>query len=34
MDHGDPTIEGATVWFCSDEHVTFDPGSIGPVPAR
>ena len=30
MDHGDPTIEGATVWFCSDEHVTFDPGSIGP----
>jgi D-serine deaminase-like pyridoxal phosphate-dependent protein len=30
MDHGDPTIEGATVWFCSDEHVTFDPDSIGP----
>lgn len=28
MDHGDPTIEGATVWFCSDEHVTFSP----PVP--
>jgi D-serine deaminase-like pyridoxal phosphate-dependent protein len=23
MDHGDPSIEGATVWFCSDEHVTF-----------
>jgi D-threonine aldolase len=23
MDHGDPTIDGATVWFCSDEHVTF-----------
>ncbi len=23
MDHGDPTIEGATVLFCSDEHVTF-----------
>ncbi len=23
MDHGNPTIEGATVWFCSDEHVTF-----------
>src|SRR5262245_25539834 len=25
MDHGDPTIEGANVWFCSDEHVTFAP---------
>lgn len=25
MDHGDPTIEGARVWFCSDEHVTFAP---------
>jgi D-threonine aldolase len=23
MDHGNPSIEGATVWFCSDEHVTF-----------
>ena len=23
MDHGNPTIEGAKVWFCSDEHVTF-----------
>jgi D-serine deaminase-like pyridoxal phosphate-dependent protein len=25
MDHGDPTIDGAQVWFCSDEHVTFEP---------
>lgn len=25
MDHGDPTVEGGTVWFCSDEHVTFSP---------
>ncbi len=25
MDHGNPTIEGARVWFCSDEHVTFAP---------
>ncbi|HVC69533.1 MAG TPA: alanine racemase [Acidimicrobiales bacterium] len=25
MDHGNPTIEGAEVWFCSDEHVTFAP---------
>jgi len=23
MDHGNPAIEGAAVWFCSDEHVTF-----------
>jgi len=23
MDHGDPTIDDADVWFCSDEHVTF-----------
>src|SRR5205807_6653665 len=26
MDHGDPTVIGHTVWFCSDEHVTFGPG--------
>jgi D-serine deaminase-like pyridoxal phosphate-dependent protein len=26
MDHGNPTIEGSQVWFCSDEHVTFAPG--------
>jgi D-serine deaminase-like pyridoxal phosphate-dependent protein len=25
MDHGLPTIAGARVWFCSDEHVTFGP---------
>ncbi|HVP28258.1 MAG TPA: alanine racemase [Myxococcota bacterium] len=25
MDHGNPSIEGARVWFCSDEHVTFAP---------
>jgi D-serine deaminase-like pyridoxal phosphate-dependent protein len=23
MDHGNPSIAGAQVWFCSDEHVTF-----------
>jgi D-serine deaminase-like pyridoxal phosphate-dependent protein len=23
MDHGNPTIENAEVWFCSDEHITF-----------
>jgi D-serine deaminase-like pyridoxal phosphate-dependent protein len=31
MDHGNPELPGASVWFCSDEHVTFDPGSLGPV---
>jgi D-serine deaminase-like pyridoxal phosphate-dependent protein len=25
MDHGLPTVEGAQVWFCSDEHTTFAP---------
>jgi D-serine deaminase-like pyridoxal phosphate-dependent protein len=25
MDHGDPSIHDAKVWFCSDEHVTFAP---------
>ncbi|MGO9197090.1 MAG: alanine racemase [Acidimicrobiales bacterium] len=25
MDHGNPSIAGAEVWFCSDEHVTFAP---------
>lgn len=34
MDHGDPRIDGAKVWFCSDEHVTFSPASGGgPLPA-
>jgi D-serine deaminase-like pyridoxal phosphate-dependent protein len=25
MDHGNPSIDGGEVWFCSDEHVTFAP---------
>jgi D-serine deaminase-like pyridoxal phosphate-dependent protein len=25
MDHGLPTIAGASVWLCSDEHITFAP---------
>ena len=25
MDHGNPSIDGANVWFLSDEHVTFSP---------
>jgi D-serine deaminase-like pyridoxal phosphate-dependent protein len=32
MDHGNPSVDGATVWFCSDEHLTFAPddGSAAP----
>ncbi|MGZ4683485.1 MAG: alanine racemase [Acidimicrobiales bacterium] len=38
MDHGNPSLaepDGARVWFCSDEHLTFGPpkGQAGP-PAR
>jgi D-serine deaminase-like pyridoxal phosphate-dependent protein len=29
MDHGNPTVEGGAVWFCSDEHITFAP--VQPV---
>jgi D-serine deaminase-like pyridoxal phosphate-dependent protein len=25
MDHGNPSVEHGTVWFCSDEHTTFRP---------
>jgi D-serine deaminase-like pyridoxal phosphate-dependent protein len=31
MDHGDPTMPGATVFFCSDEHITFVPGEDAPM---
>jgi D-serine deaminase-like pyridoxal phosphate-dependent protein len=31
MDHGNPTVPGATVWFCSDEHTTFAPDDSGSV---
>ena len=27
MDHGNPTVPDATVWFTSDEHLTFAPAS-------
>ena len=34
MDHGNPTVDGGLVWFCSDEHVTFSPEPAGaPLPA-
>ena len=23
MDHGNPSVDGCKVWFCSDEHITF-----------
>ncbi|MGE0299001.1 alanine racemase [Pseudonocardia sp.] len=29
MDHGNPTVPGGHVWFCSDEHLTFGPD--GPL---
>ena len=35
MDHGNPTIPGAAVWFCSDEHTTFsaegEPFAVGDL---
>jgi len=34
MDHGDPSVEGADVWFCSDEHLTFSPSSALRVGDR
>ena len=34
MDHGPPTIPGASVWFCSDEHVTYGADSPPRVGDR
>jgi D-threonine aldolase len=34
MDHGNPEIEGQTVWYCSDEHVTFGPPEAVSVGDR
>ncbi|MDQ1397162.1 MAG: hypothetical protein QOG64_2421 [Acidimicrobiaceae bacterium] len=32
MDHGNPTLaDGSSVWFCSDEHLTFAPTPERPV---
>lgn len=31
-DHGNPSIEGGDVWFCSDEHITFGPAEGQPQP--
>lgn len=32
MDHGNPTIKDHSVWFCSDEHITFSPSEGTPQP--
>lgn len=34
MDHGNPRIDGAKVWFCSDEHITFAPDDFVRVGDR
>jgi D-serine deaminase-like pyridoxal phosphate-dependent protein len=31
MDHGNPIVAGATVWFCSDEHLTMQPDEFDTV---
>ncbi|MCP4435809.1 MAG: metal-activated pyridoxal enzyme [Actinomycetia bacterium] len=33
MDHGEPTIQGYNVFFCSDEHTTVLPGADGTLAA-
>jgi len=34
MDHGNPAVDGARVWFCSDEHITFAPDAPVAVGDR
>jgi D-serine deaminase-like pyridoxal phosphate-dependent protein len=34
MDHGNPAVDGAKVWFCSDEHLTFAPERPARVGER
>jgi D-threonine aldolase len=31
MDHGNPSIPGGAVWFCSDEHTTWQPDEFADV---
>ena len=33
MDHGNPSVVGGSVWFCSDEHLTYAARPIGPRSA-
>ncbi len=30
-DHGNPSIEGADVWYCSDEHIVFSQEEDHPA---
>ncbi len=34
MDHGNPTVPGGQVWFCSDEHLTFGAAELPRVGDR
>jgi D-serine deaminase-like pyridoxal phosphate-dependent protein len=34
MDHGNPSVVGGTVWFCSDEHLTYAPTARPSVGDR
>ncbi len=34
MDHGNPSVEHGSVWFCSDEHTTFGPETAVKVGDR
>jgi D-serine deaminase-like pyridoxal phosphate-dependent protein len=34
MDHGNPSMLGGDVWFCSDEHITFGPKDATAVGDR
>ena len=34
MDHGNPSVENGSVWFCSDEHTTFAPAQPVKVGDR
>ena len=33
MDHGDPSLPGSLIWYCSDEHVVFSMNDEAPLPA-
>jgi D-serine deaminase-like pyridoxal phosphate-dependent protein len=33
MDHGNPRVVDASVWFCSDEHITFAPKGDASLPS-
>ena len=33
MDHGDPSIDGALVWYCADEHIVLSTDDGAPLPA-